>query len=186
MRDKSKRQKSGILAFSFKLNKKKGISGIVETVIMIALAIALISIVWVVVNNLVQGRLGEAESCFGVFDKVTINSRYTCYNSSGDELRFSITLGDIDNVEDILVSISGEGATTSFKIKEDASTTGLVNYPSRTPATEIPNKNQGRTYIYSPVPDMPDSLEIAPIINGKMCEGPNPVQQFDDCSSLVE
>jgi len=177
---KNKRQ-----AYLPKPSHKRGISGVVETVIMIALAVALVSIVWFVVNNLVTGRLGEAEACFGVFEKVTINSKYTCYNYSGDELRFSITRGDIDNVDDILVSISNESSTTSFKIKED-SPEQLLNYPSRVSATDIPGKNSGRTYIYSGISKVPGSLEIAPIIKGKMCQGPTPISQFDDCSLLVD
>ncbi|MCX6749762.1 MAG: hypothetical protein NTW17_03415 [Candidatus Pacearchaeota archaeon] len=166
------------------MKNRRGISGIVETVIMIALAVALVSIVWFVVNNLVTGRLGEAEACFGVFEKVTINSKYTCYNYSGDELQFSITRDDIDNVDDILVSIANESSTTSFKIEEDSP--NELSYLDRTFPAHIPGKNSGRTYIYSGISEVPDSLEIALIINGKMCEGPNPISQFDNCALLVD
>jgi hypothetical protein len=185
MLNKNKRQKSKILAFSPKLSQKRGLSAVVETVIMIALALAVVSIIWVVVNNLVTGKLGEAESCFGVFDKISINPEYTCYNSTENELQFSITLGEL-NVEDILVSIYGNGATTSFKINEDAPSE--LRYLNGTSPAGIPDENQGRTYVYSLSPSFtkaPDSLEIAPIINGKLCEGPGPLQQFDSCASLA-
>ena len=92
------------------IKNRKGISGVITAVIMIALVLVAAVIVWVVVRNIVQGQLTGVESCFGVYGKVTINNRYTCYNSSSNKFQFSVNIGDID-VSAVLVSISGEGAT---------------------------------------------------------------------------
>ncbi len=81
---------------------KRGISGVVAAVILIALVMAATAIVWVVVNNLIETKLKGAESCLDIFEKATLNSRYTCYNSSSNRFLFSINLGDID-VDEILV-----------------------------------------------------------------------------------
>ncbi len=167
---------------------RKGISGIIETVILIALVMALIAVVWVVVNNLVKNQLSNTQSCFNVFDKVTINQRYTCYNQTltKKELQFSVNVGDLD-VQDILVAISGSGQSSTFKINADNATSNLTYY-NRTWPVNIPGQNQGLTYIY-PLPSSfstkPDSLEISPIINGKICGVSSSRQQFDSCSSLV-
>jgi len=170
-----------------KLNQKKGLSTVVETVIMIALTIAVVSVVWVIVNSLVQKNIKSSESCFGVFDKVELNPRYTCYNNTAgiDELWFSISVGEIESIDDILVAISSGGASTSFKILED-NPAGLF-YFNRTHPVGIPKKDQGLTYIYrlpasSPVPER---VEIALIIDGEVCGNIDSIEQFDSCSSLA-
>jgi len=173
----------------FNLNKK-AISGIVTAVIMIALVMAAAIIVWAVVNNLVSEQLGEAESCFMIFGKVSINNRYTCYNSTENELQFSINIGDID-VDEVLVAISGEGTSKSFKISNtEQSIPNLINYPSGTPTIKLPSKNGGLTYTYDLTGGgfsmmEPDSIQIAPIIKGKQCETTDSLSDIDNCLSLV-
>ena len=170
-----------------RLDQKRGLSGVVETVIMIALTIAVVSLVWVIVNNLVQKNIESSESCFGVFDKVSLNPRYTCYNNtaSQDELWFSISVGDIEKVDDILVAISGGGTSTSFKILEDAPSE--LEYFNRTQPVGIPKKYQGLTYIYNlpAFSPAPERVEIALIIDGEVCGEIDSIEQFDSCSSLV-
>ena len=172
----------------FNLNKK-AISGIVTAVIMIALVMAAAIIVWVVVNNLVSTQLTEAESCFMIFGKVSINNRYTCYNSTTTELQFSINIGDI-KVDEVLVSISGEGTTQSFKISNtDQLIPNLRNYLSAVPETKLPGKNGGSTYIYELTGAgffmKPDSIKIAPIINTKQCASSDSLSDIDNCLSLA-
>src|SRR3989344_5177152 len=60
---------------------KKGLSQVVTTVILIALALAAVAVVWVVVNNLVNKKLSEAGTCADIIDKVELNSMYSCYNT---------------------------------------------------------------------------------------------------------
>ena len=69
--------------------KKKGLSGIVATVIMIALVVGITAMVWVVVKNLIQGQISSTESCFGNFGKVNLNKEYTCYDSTLSEIQFA-------------------------------------------------------------------------------------------------
>lgn len=171
------------------MNRKnrKGLSGVVETVLMIALVIAVIAIVWAVVNGLVKSQLNTS-SCFNILDKVSLNSRYTCYNESDNTLHFSVSIGDIDNVQDILVSVTKSGQSASFKIKAE-NPAGLYYLNGTKPANmSIPEKNSGLTYKYNmsgPVTQFPDSVEIAPIISGQQCQASTPIQQIDSCSTLV-
>ena len=51
--------------------KKRGISGVVGTVLMIALVLAVVVIVWSVVRNLVEEQISNVGSCLDVYDKVT-------------------------------------------------------------------------------------------------------------------
>ena len=94
------------------LSNRKGLSAIVATVLLIALTLAITSIVWVVVSNLVKDKIESTESC-GILNEVDLNTRYTCYNQTtgNDEFWFSIDVGEVEELEDILVSISGQGTS---------------------------------------------------------------------------
>jgi flagellin-like protein len=171
------------------MKSKRGISGVVTAVIMIALVIAASSIVWTVVNNLVKNKLDEAGSCFDTFEKVTINSKYTCYSSSSNEFQFSIRVaGDID-LTSLLVSVSGQGESKSFKLTpEGLATDYLFTYPKREQPVYLPKKGDGRTYILNlDIAEMsrPESIQVAPLVGGKQCEVSDSLQQIDSCELLI-
>ena len=167
---------------------KKAISGVVTAVILIALAIAIVAIVWVVVNNLVQEELDEAGSCFEIFNKVTINPRFTCHNDTGNELQFSVSVGDID-VDEALVSVAGQGTTRSFTLSSVAGpVTNIVTYPDRETSVQLPGKNSGLTYILdltaAGFSGVPTAIEIAPKVGGNQCDVSDSLGQIDDCQLL--
>ncbi len=166
--------------------KKKGISGIVATVIMIALVVGVTAIVWVVINNLITDQIGSTESCFGSFGEVTLNKQYTCHdlNPLINEIKFSINIDDL-NVDSVLVSISGESGAKSFEIK-NSSTYSYVKMFSGSygGALQLPEKNAALTYIVnltgSGVSDA-KSIKIAPIINDNQCEVSDSIIEVSSC-----
>jgi len=165
--------------------EKRGISGVITAVIMIALVMATVIIVWGVVVPLIKNQLTETESCFGVSGKVTINNMYTCYNSSSNNLQFSITIKDID-VDRVFVSVFAMGETKSYEVNNTESiVAGLGPYPSGSGSVKLPGKNAGLTYIASGFSEKPDLIQIAPVVNGKQCEPTDSLSEIDDCSSLV-
>ncbi len=164
--------------------KKKGLSGVITVVIMIALVMVAATIVWGVVNNILKNKLGEAKSCFDLFGKITINNMYTCYNPDLNEVQFSISIGDL-NVDELIILISSEGATKNFRITNTASQiTGLTNYPDGSSEIKLPEKNSGLTYTASGF-NQPDSIEIIPIISGEQCDAVDSLYEIDDCSLLA-
>ncbi len=166
------------------LYNNKGISGVVAAVLMIALVMVVAVIVWVVVRNIVQGQIGTVESCFGVYDKVTLNDQYTCYNSDTDEFQFSIKVTDID-IEKVIVSISSEGSTNSYTLtNEEQEIDGLEPYPSGSGDVVLPGKNAGLTYI-TDITTKPDLIQIAPVVSGQQCEVSDSLSEIDDCSTLI-
>ncbi len=171
-----------------KLASKKGLSTIVITVILIALSMAAIVLVWAFVNNLIKGQIKSSESCFGNYNKVTINGQYTCYERAGTDynLRFSLTIGDI-NVDKVLVSISSESSMKSFQITNTAQPiTGLEMYPSGETNVILPEKNSGLTYnVTTLFSDKIDLIQIAPVINGDLCEVSSSISEIEDCALLV-
>ncbi len=167
------------------MKSKRAMSGVVIAIIMIALALFLGSVVWGVVNNLVKGEIGKSSSCFGIYEKISIERRYTCFDSTNNITRIQIRIGDID-IDNLLVSISGNTKSKYFTLTNEYQTIeNLVNYSSPG-AVKLPRKNSGITYNFSWGPeDSPNLIRIAPTINKNQCETVDTLAGIDDCSILV-
>lgn len=166
-------------------NSKRGLSGVIATVLLIGLVVVAIAIVGLVVRNMVSTQVESTESCFGNYNKVTLNPLYTCYNLTSGEMLISLSIGDI-NVDEVLVAISDTGTTKSFKIKNTSSIIpDLTTYPDGLASTQLPSKNGGLTYVYNLTSGgflgKPDRIEIAPIINNKQCDTSDTLSSIDDC-----
>lgn len=167
-----------------KLFYKTGLSGVITAVIMIALVMAAAAIVWGVVNNVIRGQMKNAESCFGNYDKVTINSIYTCYDSTADTFQFSLDIGDIE-VDSVIISVSSAGSTNGYTLTNTEQTiSGLANYESTgfgTDLIKLPGKNAGKTYVANGFTEKPDLIKIAPVIDGQQCEISDSVSGIEVC-----
>ena len=167
------------------MKSKRGLSAVVAVVILIALAVAAVAIVWGVVANLVDEQLEGADSCINVFDKVEINGRYTCYDSTNNKFQFSLNIRDID-VEEVLFAISYEGSTKTFKISNIAENIPEIdNFPSPPGLIVLPKKNGGSTYVYIGFGSKPDLFEISPVIDGKQCGISSSLTDIPDCDTLL-
>ncbi len=162
-------------------NKKRGLSTVIATLILVLLAVVLAGIVWTVVNDVVKKETDYTESCFGIFEKVTISNDYTCYNLSDyngethdfsvKEFQFGIGITDVE-VDELLISVSWPGEVQSFKIPG--------NYPylkyyngNYGEDLNLPGEDSGKTYVINVTRlgfEKPDSIEIAPTINNHQCE----------------
>ena len=168
-----------------KLNKK-GVSGIIGTIILIALVIFAIGIVWVVVNNVIGEGIDEASSCFGIFDKVKLDPDWTCYNYTSDETLFKIDIGDL-NVDEVLVGITAQGISRSFRIlKTESQITGLSMYPDKNANVKLPEKDGGFTYIVNMSQmgfgeTLPSLIQIAPIVGEQTCEVSSTIDFIEIC-----
>ena len=92
-----------------KMNKK-GISEVIATVITILISLVAISLVWVVVNSIInEPALAPKFDCLDIQINTPIKIEYACYNLETEE--FEVTLGrSLDNYyfEDIEFIIGGE------------------------------------------------------------------------------
>ena len=168
---------------------KRGISTVVASIIMIALVIVIAVVVWTVINSSVTEQVSNTGSCFGVFGKVSLDERYTCYNSSSNEIRMAVNIQDVD-VDSVLVRVSSISGTKAYTItKEAQNITGLRFYNDTNFAdanlTWAPGQNTGITYIASGFDTLPDSIDIAPIISGSQCEVSSKIEEIDNCNSLA-
>lgn len=165
--------------------RKKGLSTVVSTLLLVLLTLVLIGIVWSVIKNIVIGSLPE-ESCVNIFDKVSFNGEYTCYIPTSKELQFSINIADV-SVDKIIISIAGGGTTKSVEIKnESTSMTYLKPFNGNySDSVKLPDKNGGLTYVYNAsaggFSNKPDSIRITPVIGGSQCDVSDSIFEIPDC-----
>lgn len=163
---------------------KKAMSGVVTSVIMIALVLAATAIVWSFVSNMLQEEMDGASACMGNFDKVVINNYNTCYDTLDKSLHVSVSVTDL-TVDGILVSISGKGMQKSFTVPGNGTTyknPNVKNYDGN--YDEYLNnieQDSGYTYIMKGFDEKPGLIEIAPTISGKRCEVSSRVTRIDSC-----
>lgn len=113
------------------LKYKKALSTVISVVLLTVLVIVSTAIVWGIVKNLIEDKIGESEACFGVFDKVILDDYYTCYNYTSKELHIAVDRGDIE-LDELIISISGEGKSETVKITPTSSlVTCMKNYHTR-------------------------------------------------------
>jgi len=164
------------------IKNRRGLSAIVITVILIALSMAAVVLVWTFISNVLNKEIKTTESCFASFDKVQINRQYTCYESSSDILRFSLSVGDV-KVDKIVVSVSSASAIKSYEIANGTTISGLSMYSGDDPDTIIlPNKNSGLTYNATGFSSNVDLIQIAPVIGGSSCDVSDTISQIEDCT----
>lgn len=166
------------------MNRKKGVSGLIVTVVMIALVLVLVGLIWSTINSLVRGQVRSTQSCFGNYGKISLNAQYTCWDNVNSVLQFSINLADI-NVDSLVVSISSVAGGKSFYINVTESTiANLANYGSDgfgTDLIKLPGRNEGKTYLTNYATTKPDYITIAPIINKQQCEVSDIIRTIENC-----
>lgn len=162
---------------------KKGLSEIVVSLILVALTIVSVVIVSVVVNNLIGENVEKSEDCFGNFGKISIDEKYTCYDLANNRIQFSLSVGDVE-IDELLVSISTQEESKGFKISNVEQLIDDLEYINGTDLVRLPAMNGGKTYNYV-FNENPDTIQIAPIIDGTQCEVSDSVTDIDDCSLLA-
>jgi flagellin-like protein len=170
---------------------KKGVSGVIAVVILIAIVLAASAMLWAIVNNIISDRLDEASSCLEVHDKIYLNKDWVCYNSTSRELLFSISVGNAD-IEKINVMISGQGSSSTIDLTNSLEGNDFVKYYGSTSYSELisaPGKNSGKSYFANLTgmnfAGIPTSIILYPVARGKRCQASDSITQIDDCSGFV-
>ena len=149
--------------------KKKAISPIIATILMIALVISISAVVYKVTKNMVEENLKKSKSCANIYDKVLINSEYTYYNSSNKSFIFTINRKDIE-IDELLISISNETDSEVYKLPSETTNLKMFNSSSEEwDNATLLEKNSGKKYRALGINRKPNSIKIAIIINGDSC-----------------
>lgn len=163
---------------------KKAVSAVITTVIMVALSIALIAILWVFIQGLIEDRIGESEACFGILDKVKFNGKYTCYDSSLGELKFLVSVQDV-KVDKLIISIQGPKMEKRIELSNTKNYTYVGN-SSGIYETDIsaPEENSAENYYVNLTAlemEKPDALSVIPIVEGYSCPESHSLKIIDVC-----
>jgi len=174
------------------LKSKKALSTIVTTVILISVSMAAIALVFGIVSNLMRTQMKSTESCFGNYNKVELEGRYTCYDkivvgaSTTYALRFSIAMGDV-TVDKVIIGINSLSNSKTYEITNTATTVAdLSTYPTGS-SVSLPLKNGGRTYNTTSIFNSKiDSIKIAAVINGVKCDVADTINEIQDCALMYD
>lgn len=149
--------------------KKRGMSTVVVTILLVALTIVVAGIVWAIVNNLVEKKTEEASSCFNLFEKITLNNDYTCYDSSEGRLHVSVDLQDIE-LDKLIIGITGKEDSFEVELGKEGEFI-------------LPAKNEGNTYSIPITEEFGDpvSIRLTPVIKGNYCSVVDETADIREC-----
>jgi len=164
---------------------RRGISTVIATVLILALTIMLVVVVYSVSRTLVDDKLNEAGSCAEIFNKVSIERYYTCYDSGSEELKIGVSVGDVE-LSKILIHIGLESNSISKEITINSQEiVGLSEVGGATSNVSLPTKGQAKVYILSGVTSAPKFIRLVPVVKEKQCEVADQIFDVQDCRSLV-
>jgi len=174
-----------MILYEMAKKNSKGISSIIATLLLIVLTVALVAIVWTVVNGLVSNKIKQSSACFGNFETVSLNNQYTCYNTSSTpkSIQFSVQVGDVD-LDGVIISITGSGQSKSITLNKTAQQITDLAYYNGTNIVSMPQRNSAMTYIYNWTYGTPGSIQVAPISNGQSCASTSSITLIDNCALL--
>ena len=164
--------------------KKRGVSAVVATVLIILVTIASVGIVARFVVPFVKNNLQEGSECVPYRGYLAIDPSFdlTCYNVSSTSFKYGITVkasGKASLAENmkgiqIVLSSRSNGESNSLKVLEGSASSSDVNgvkMLDSESAIEIPKAGETRTYVVNGGNKAYSILEIYPVLeNGRVCE----------------
>lgn len=162
----------------FKVNKK-GLSQVVSSVVMILITIALIAGIWGFINEFVSDKLESASACKDVFDKVSFNDIYTCYNVTSNSTLVSIKVGELD-IDGILLSIGFGTDNRVFFLENETKIFNDFTMYDGNVNVYMPRKESTRTYLLN-IAIKPERIEVAPKVGKKQCDVVDLVENVPTC-----
>ena len=160
--------------------KRKGMSEVVATVIMIGLVMAAAAIIWAVVKGMLDENMGNTQNCMGSYDKVKFYSGATCYNSSSGEFYFYVETKDVELTKAVVNIYTQEGSKTIEIPKKDGySDVREYNETYRNSLDSL-LENSGRRYAYNTT-QKPESISVVPVIGGTQCDISDTIMDIRNC-----
>jgi len=163
------------------MDKKRGLSPVVATVLIVLLTVVSVSILSAFVIPFVRDNLEGSGQCFEVVGKLEIyETPYNCYaSSSGKEgTGFSISVDD-EKIIGFRVSLVQGGSFDSYEIKGGATLNNIRMLGSNfSQPLQIPSNGGVRTYIADgdfdkievfALLDSGDSCDLSDSLNVKPC-----------------
>jgi len=179
--------------------KKKGVSPVIATVLLLVLTIVAISILAVFIIPFVKNSLGSSKGCFDVLGDIKFDAegRYNCHAQSTSPLGtlrtgFSVRI-DSDEIVGFSLTLFQQGSANSFRIENGTTDPDVVSVLRMLTADFnkpliVPIKGGVRTYVAK---GAFERAEVNPILsNGKTCDAQetivlNPCTDSEAISALL-
>lgn len=158
---------------------KKGLSQVIGTLLMVLITLGLIAALWGPLESFITDKTEKTEACFGIFEDLTMENDYTCFNSTSNETYISISRKNIE-IDSILVAISYGDDSFLFRLENKSTTIDGVMNSARGANVQMPKINSGKKYII-PGNIRPVSINIAPMINEEQCESTSTLDSVFIC-----
>ena len=152
---------------------KKGVSPIITTVLLLLIAVSLVVLLGSFLYPYVQNMLEKGQECFDIAGQITIDSKYTCFNSEDLKVQAAIKRGTKEiEIGGFKISAIGGGTSSVFDVKE-GTVEGVTMLDGETPEKiELPERGGERTYLLN-VPSITnvDSIVVVALReNGETCD----------------
>tara|TARA_Y100000310_G_scaffold340182_2_gene435086 strand:- start:4909 stop:5397 length:489 start_codon:yes stop_codon:yes gene_type:complete len=140
--------------------KKRGLSPVVATVLLILLTIAAITLISSIIVPFVQTNLEESTECLAHVNYVEFDNTFSlnCYSGNRHGLSVKVLEEEVERVEFV------------FKKEGESKRVGLSDLTmySDGSAAITPGKGEVRTYVYDAAIRY-SKVEVYPVIEGEVC-----------------
>ena len=166
----------------YNMNKKfnkRSQSEVITTILLVLLSIVAVGIVISFVYPFVQNQISGSDCVYLVGQiQVTNNQDYTCYNPTTDNLSIQIHVGDLqDKANGFIINVGSGGSSVNYQI----TSTSLADNVSVS-GSNVPGKDEERTYIINSTMQSPDIIKVYPILNnGKSCDSSSSYSSVVTC-----
>lgn len=125
------------------IRRKKGISEVIVTVLLILLSVAAVSILAIFLLPFVRNNLEKSGSCVDVLNKITISQDSSCYFATNTTIR--VQFHDI-NVSGFYIVLENESSSKNYQLRSGETYQFLL---SGNPV-KMPDPNGGeRGYLFN-------------------------------------
>lgn len=95
--------------------QKKGLSDVINTVMLVALTIVAMGIIWVAIMPMIKDRMGSSDSCLNADVSIEVSKGYTCWDSAQEIVMVQVKTGNIDvNVSGFKFFVSSDGNSIRY------------------------------------------------------------------------
>ena len=130
---------------------KKGVSTVVETVLLILITMAAVVLVSAFVINLVRTNLDKGKTCYELQEYFKLSESGTsCTNTTTTKLMIERSNEDKET-QGFIVSLSTEDESTPYTIKSgtDGSAIGGVKMGNGSTTLALPGPGEAKTYLFN-------------------------------------
>lgn len=137
------------------LKKRKAVSALVATVLLILITVAAVGIIWGAIMPMLNRAMEMGQACLNARLTIDTTSGYTCYKSTTTEAMIMVGRGAEEfDLAGMNIMVSGGGQSRTFLIKNGTAVqasginVGVKMVGGPNPLTiDIPRPNEERTYI---------------------------------------